>query len=186
MNHIQIYDNMLSKEGCQHIIDYFESNINLSFKGYAAGKVDIKTKDSQDLTLRLEYPRNEGEYKINEYIIQSLQKGTKKYRNKFRLLDMMVGTWHVDDRFNIQRFDEGQGYHGVHCEHSKDACNRMLVWMIYLNNAKCGTRFYEPRRDVKAKQGRLVMWPSYWTYPHSGITPNKGKKYIVTGWYSYY
>ena len=186
MNHIQIYDNMLSKEGCQHIIDYFESNINLSFKGYAAGKVDIKTKDSQDLTLRLEYPRNEGEYKINEYIIQSLQKGTEKYRNKFRLLDMMVGTWHVDDRFNIQRFDEGQGYHGVHCEHSKDACNRMLVWMIYLNNAKCGTRFYEPRRDVKAKQGRLVMWPSYWTYPHSGITPNKGEKYLMTGWWRFY
>ena len=87
----------------------------------------------------------------------------------------------------VQRFDEGQGYHGVHSETMGiEANNRMLVWMIYLNNAKCGTRFYDPRRDVKAKQGRLVMWPPDWTHPHSGITPNKGKKYIVTGWFSYY
>tara|TARA_Y100001970_G_C13745066_1_gene608175 strand:- start:23 stop:583 length:561 start_codon:yes stop_codon:yes gene_type:complete len=186
MNHIQIYDNMISKESCQHIIDYFESNIDLSFSGLSGGIVNKKDKDSSDLTLRLEYPRNKDEFEINNYILKSLKKGTEKYRNKFKFLDMMIGTWHVDDRFNIQRFNEGQGYHGIHCEHSKDDCNRMLVWMIYLNNAKCGTRFYYPQRDVKAKQGRLVLWPPDWTYPHSGITPNKGKKYIATGWFSYY
>ena len=196
MNHIQIYDNAFSKESCQHIIDYFESNRDLCFKGLSGGIVDKKDKDSLDLTLGLGYPRNEDEYKINSSLLESLKKGSEKYRNKFKFLDR-VGTWHVDDIFNIQKFDEGQGYHGMHCEHGAfsasgtgrdrgDTYNRMLVWMIYLNNAKCGTRFYDPRRDVKAKQGRLVMWPPDWTHPHSGITPNKGKKYIVTGWFSYY
>ena len=185
MNHIQIYDNALSKEGCQHIIDYFESNIDISFPGISGNIVNKKDKDSTDLSLRLEHPRNKDEYEVNEYILKTLKKGTEKYRKKFKFLDRVVDIWHLDDRFNIQRFDEGQGYHAVHCEHTKHEY-RMLVWMIYLNNAKCGTRFYEPQRDVKAKEGRLVMWPSDWTYPHSGITPNKGKKYIVTGWYSYY
>ena len=184
MNHIQIYDNILSKEGCQHIIDYFESNIDISFPGLSGGIVNKKDKESLDLTLRLEYPRNEDEYKINEFIAQSLKKGTEKYCNKFRF-SRAVDTWHVDDRFNIQRFDEGQGYHGVHSETMGiEANNRMLVWMIYLNNAKCGTRFYDPQRDIKAKQGRLVLWPPDWTHPHSGITPNRGDKYIATGWYA--
>ena len=59
--------------------------------------------------------------------------------------------------------------------------------MLYLNNAKSGTRFYYPdliqNKVVNAKRGRIVIWPAYWTHPHSGVTPNKGDKYIATGWY---
>ena len=44
MNHIQIYDNILSKEGCQHIIDYFESNIDISFPGLSGGILNKKDK----------------------------------------------------------------------------------------------------------------------------------------------
>ena len=186
MNHIQVYDSMLSKEGCQHLIDYFESNVELLEPGLSGGEVCKECKDSFDLSIKLDNPRNEDEYKINELILQSLLIGTEKYCKKFKFLQA-VDTWNVDNTFNIQRFDEGQGYHGIHSETMGILdSNRMLVWMIYLNNAKCGTRFYDPQRDIKAKQGRLVMWPPGWTYPHSGITPNKGKKYIVTGWFSYH
>jgi len=93
----------------------------------------------------------------------------------------------MDYTFNIQKFDgKEEGYFTRHCESDGTIKNtRMFVWMIYLNDAKSGTRFYYPRRDVKAKQGRLVIWPADWTYPHSGITPNRGEKYLMTGWYSY-
>ena len=37
----------------------------------------------------------------------------------------------------------------------------------------------------EAKAGRLVIWPSAWSHPHKGVTPNKGLKYIATGWYCF-
>ena len=56
--------------------------------------------------------------------------------------------------------------------------------MFYLNNAKCGTEFME-YPTVQAKIGRLVIWPAFWTHVHKGVIPNKGIKYIITGWASY-
>ena len=38
---------------------------------------------------------------------------------------------------------------------------------------------------VNAKMGRCVIWPAAWTHVHRGVTPNKGLKYIVTGWVTY-
>ena len=38
---------------------------------------------------------------------------------------------------------------------------------------------------IHPKRGRIVMWPAGWTHIHSGVTPNKGDKYIISGWYSY-
>ena len=35
---------------------------------------------------------------------------------------------------------------------------------------------------VKAVQGSCLIFPSFWTHPHKGITPNKGDKYIISGW----
>jgi hypothetical protein len=55
----------------------------------------------------------------------------------------------------------------------------------FFNDAKSGTRFYHQKLDMKAKAGRMVIWPAAWTHMHSGIIPNKGTKYIATGWFSY-
>ena len=86
---------------------------------------------------------------------------------------------------NIQKYIEGGGYHQYHQEHGPRHSLRMLVWMLYLNDSKCGTEFPQWNKIVKAKQGRLVIWPAFWTHVHRGVTPNKGTKYIATGWFNY-
>ena len=96
-----------------------------------------------------------------------------------------LSLWNVGPDYNIQKYIEGEGYYIMHCEHDVPDLNRIMAWMFYLNDAKCGTRFYYPTRDVKAKRGRLVIWPASWTHPHSGITPNRGIKYIATGWFCF-
>ena len=191
MNHIQIYDNALPKESCRKIIDYFESGDLTTSPGQfgaenGAGKIDKSFKDSTDASLNMDNTHHRVEMDISNMIIPTLHECTEKYKKKFPLLINNIGGWKCVPSYNIQRFTEGQGYHHIHCEASTiDSSNRILVWMIYLNNAKCGTRFYYPRRDIRAREGRVVVWPADWTYPHSGITPNKGDKYIATGWYAF-
>ena len=87
---------------------------------------------------------------------------------------------------NIQYYTDGEGYSQAHCEHSSTYPNRMLAWMIYLNNAKCGTEFPYQQIKVRALRGQGAMWSAAWTHPHKGVTPNVGDKYIVTGWCNYY
>ena len=40
--------------------------------------------------------------------------------------------------------------------------------------------------NVRAKMGRCVIWPAGWPYLHKGIIPNRGVKYILTGWINYH
>ena len=40
-------------------------------------------------------------------------------------------------------------------------------------------------KTTKAKEGRLIIWPAYWTHRHHGIVSKSQIKYIATGWYKY-
>ena len=189
MNHIEVYDNILSKEECNKIIKYFEDSSwkeRAFIAGSATKEIQPKFKNGSNLTVRLSDCDKTMYNYLKEYILPALGKGLGEYKKKFPFINHGLDAWSMEDAFNIQKFDgKEEGYFVQHCESCTSRnCNRMLVWMIYLNNAKCGTRFYYPTRDVKAKQGRLVLWPAGWTHPHSGILPNIGEKYMITGWHS--
>ena len=188
MNHIQIYDNALPKEGCRNIIKYFDSHPDVE-KGIIMDANSQVKQGIRNETDKFSYSRLGNSFDSLsspvDILIPTLVKGITEYKKKFPFLDEL-SYWDLHNNFNIQKFDgEEDGYFVKHCEADGPYINRMLAWMVYLNNAKCGTRFYHPRRDIKAKEGRLVIWPAGWTHPHSGITPNKGEKYLMTGHWTF-
>ena len=188
MNHLQIYDNALPKESCRNIIKYFDNHPDIgdvSFNGMYDTKGRRKKEIKNGTSLTFEF--NSLPDCMN-MLIPTLSIGIEKYKKKFTELNELRN-WNLTRDFNVQRFiGKEEGYFARHCEADGygGTNSRMLVWMIYLNNAKCGTRFYDPRRDIRAKEGRLVIWPAFWTHPHSGITPNIGRKYLMTGWWCFY
>jgi prolyl 4-hydroxylase len=59
---------------------------------------------------------------------------------------------------------------------------RFLVFFWYLNDVETGgeTEFLNTLDlKVKPKQGRLLMFPPLWTFPHRGCKPISGPKYIL-------
>ena len=40
-------------------------------------------------------------------------------------------------------------------------------------------------KTVQAKEGRLIIFPPYWTHRHKGVVSKTQTKYIATGWYNY-
>jgi prolyl 4-hydroxylase len=85
--------------------------------------------------------------------------------------------------YNLQKYEEGEGFFSLHNEQSGSYPYRLLAWMVYLNDATSGTEFPYQEMTVTPKEGRTVIWPAGWTHPHKGVTPNKGTKYIATGWF---
>ena len=180
INYIEQYNNAVSEIDCERIIDWYNKNPSEYYQ-----YDNSKGKRSTDACL--EFHKRE----LPSIIIgQALKECIEKYKKRYRFVNEKLYAWNCDDRYNIQKYEEGEGYFSKHCEVSDlEGASRILVWMLYLNNAKSGTRFYYPdlirNKVVNAKRGRIVIWPAYWTHPHSGVTPNKGEKYIATGWYTF-
>ena len=178
-NNIDVFYETLSAEQCSQLINSFESETNLHKGVMGGGVVDAERKDSTDLTCN----KNDDKYATyNNIILPRLSIVLTQYMSLYPFLKSIMQTTYVFPYYNIQRYKEGEGYHLLHCEHYAYTPTRVLSWIIYLNDAASGTEFPEQKVKVKAVEGSCLVFPSFWTHPHKGITPNKGNKYIISGW----
>ena len=187
MNFIETYDNALTPEACKKIIDFFdfaplqikkegETYLNQTTLG-----VNKNVKDSLDITMnfdRLTEP--------DQIIISALRTGIEKYKEKHTETENVAG-WRLTELYNIQKYEPTQGYHFPHCECANGDTRRILAWMIYLNTVtdKGGTRFTNYDIITDAVEGRLLIWPAYWTHTHHGVASPTQTKYIATGWFQF-
>tara|TARA_B100000282_G_scaffold151712_1_gene109250 strand:- start:29 stop:655 length:627 start_codon:yes stop_codon:yes gene_type:complete len=188
-NFIGVYDNALSKDECKYIIDFFNSsklceNYNefvCRKNGSTGGRIDKNIKDSTDIAMTF----NHSDHKVNQIIMKSLASNTRKYVKSNDELKL-ISSWGILDSYNIQKYEPNQGYYGLHCEnYNMDTNKRVMVWMFYLNSVTDdgGTYFSNYDLTLNAVEGRLVIWPAYWTHFHKGVVSASQEKYIATGWY---
>ena len=182
---IGIYDNAISKKECGIIISQFEKSIHLEGKLFnKSGEyvIDYSCKKC----IEMSDPRLSRGDVISRIINGSLIECMGKYKKEYSSMDNFISPWVIDDGYNFQKYEtEEDGFKIWHTEAgASSTSNRVLAWMFYLNDAKCGTEFMN-YPTVRAKEGRCVIWPAAWTHIHRGVCPNKGLKYIATGWASY-
>ena len=105
-NFIEVYDNALSSDQCQRVIDYFESSDEKDRGVVGKGdifKVDLSKKDSTDIILKFSY-ETEITRMIHDVLYDATQKYSKKYKDSRK-----VSPWAPQNDFNIQRYYPGQG-----------------------------------------------------------------------------
>ena len=186
LDYIEIYDHALSQKECEILINQFEKS-DEKFVGETTGGYTPEAKKCMQLCIDL----NDRSI-ISTVVKPNLVSCITQYRKKYHDNLLYISRWRLTHGASFQKYDgEEDGYKAWHCEHQPfsvdptDSCSkRIMAWMFYLNDAKCGTEFYD-RPTIKAKRGRCVIWPAFWTHLHRGVIPNIGLKYIVTGWISY-
>jgi len=188
---IGIYDNAISSYNCKEIIKWFETEFphskrrgTVMFKD-GSGRIDTRVKSDWELDpYKTIFTNNT---LVDIIIRDTLIKYTPLYRESYPCVDN-IDPWNVCDVYNIQKYDPGDAYHGLHCENMNDATlYRVLAWMIYLNTVtdEGGTYFSSYDKTLEAKEGRLVIWPAHFTHQHKGVISKTQTKYIATGWFSY-
>ena len=181
---IGIYDNALTKKECEILINQFEKSPQLLGKvmtGY--GHVDTDKKSCKELDA-LKFSDNDV---IGSIVSERLAESIEKYKIDFPETEF-ISSWQFFNEYNFQKYDgEEDGFKVWHCEHGPESLclRRIMAWMFYLNDAKSGTEFWR-HSTIRAKMGRCVIWPAAWTHTHKGVVPNKGLKYIITGWFSHF
>jgi hypothetical protein len=186
MNFIEIYDNVLTKEQCNAIVSWFEEQSH-KIKGLTYdynGKLKVDNSFKSDIEIPETYLS--ADILPSQLIYPALCDGIERYKQKYISSIDVMNQWRVDDEYNLQKYDgEEDGFKKWHCESAGlTSCHRILAWMIYLNQAQSGTEFVH-YRTVRPRTGRLVIWPASWTHVHRSQLPNRGLKYIATGWVSF-
>ncbi len=178
----------LSKDYCRRIIKSFESS-DEKRPGVLYGPNGIDDsggKRSLDITFDPSYLKHPMWGSMLEEIVRVVDSGKDEYMSRFRNAFMNLDPITLSTQFNIQKYAPTEGFTQYHCERAGlRHSNRVLVWMIYLNDVTDfgDTEFYYQHHFEKPKEGTLLIWPSDWMYLHRGIPSPTQDKYILTGWY---
>lgn len=189
MNYIKQYKNNLSKNFCQNIIKKFESDKNKT-KGITGMGYNPNIKQSIDLHIST----CSGWEKEDEHLFESLKDPIASYIDEF-YLEICKGILlsPFDSGYQIQKTtvdDIGYVWHNDFFAENRDTnkvATRIATYIWYLNDIEEGgeTEFIDGTK-VLPETGKLIIFPSTWTYSHQGHPPKSGNKYICTGWYYSY
>jgi hypothetical protein len=170
--HIGVYENAISNEWCDKLIEYFENNIN---KAEARDEGGGSLSGIRDTQLYLEDENYIKEF--NKYFLDIFLLYSYKYPNINQPL--------IINSYKIQKTLPTEGFHPYHIEQTDiNVINRVAVYTVYLNDVKEGgeTEFLYQLKRIKPKKRTICIFPAGYTHVHRGNTPFSGEKYILTGW----
>jgi len=176
----------IPKSLCDDIIEYFNLNKHLQYKGVTSNNINKKItieansdiKDSIDMMIKKDdIFQPFGSYRF------LLQKCLENYLKKYNDANSNKA-FNINESYNIQYYKPNDGYKIWHFENA-NRTDRLFAFMTYLNdNEDGGTEFKYQNLTTPAKKGLTLIWPANWTHTHRGQISKTKEKYIVTGWYS--
>jgi Rps23 Pro-64 3,4-dihydroxylase Tpa1-like proline 4-hydroxylase len=169
----------LTPEVCAEIDRRFEANPEHQYQGRIGQTQsrDLSIKRSTDLTVS-----DKPEWKdIDRILFRSMGAALGRIRERF---PFFKGPF-KDMGYAIQRTNPGEYYHWHIDGGSHEFSYRQLVAVWYLNDVPGPggeTEFLFQGVKVRPEQGKLVLFPPFWTHEHRGVTLQRGVKYIATTW----
>lgn len=190
-NYIRVFDDCLDKDFCNRCIDFFENNPDL----YA--KQDKQSRTFPTLLTQINITRNYENNDECKYIHNKLIEVGRDLVSQYielmpsPLMISNIDTWEF---FRLKRYlPNGKEGFGLHADNIRlKSAPRWLAFFWYLNDVEEGGRTifsYDGENEVgavEAKQGRCLLFPPTWTYPHIGEKPLSGPKYIIGSYLHYW
>ena len=188
MEYIYEVHDIVPRALCEEIIEKFENDLD-TYKGrIGIGEQDVNEEVKKTLDLNL-FNKVEWE-SINSQLERCLAAGIHKYfeylfHGPFGGKTCFIRRTFEDDTdnidvtgFQVQRYKVGD-FFDWHVD-SLSGVNRIFAFIIYLNENDGCTEFLNGKK-VKPEPGKIVFFPTTWTYPHRGQQIKEGTKYIITG-----
>jgi hypothetical protein len=172
MEFIYTKNNSINKLLCKNLISTFEQTPN-------------KYEGRQTTEFRLEKDKRFEIY--DKILFEELSKNFKEYKS---LVENKVNVFSQegeirDNGFLLQKYIKNKGF----CEFHNDSynetknCVRILTYILFLNDVNDGgeLEFGENDLVVKPEVGKLLIFPSTWTYSYKQNYPLSNDKYLIIG-----
>ena len=169
----------LSTEFCENVIDRFEDHEQEQYQGRIGQQADENNniKRSTDLVVSGKSHWQD----VDRALFKSLGVAIREFRNQFPFFN---GPF-KDMGYGLQRTSPGEYYHWHIDGGSHDFSHRQLVAIWYLNDVPGPggeTEFLTQDVKISPEQGKLLLFPPFWTHEHRGVELEAGVKYIATTW----
>lgn len=191
-NYIRVFDDCLTEEFCNRAIEVFNKN-ERDHNVQDKPSLSFHTKLTQlNITQQYMSGDKECEY-IHNTLIDVGRIIVDDYLTNIPspVFPQAIDNW---EQFRLKKYkpngEDGFGLHGDCTNIGSSA--RWLAFFWYLNDVEEGGRTifsYDGENEigaVEAKQGRCLVFPPTWTYPHIGEKPISNEKYIIGSYLHHY
>lgn len=170
----------LPPDVCAEAIRRFEASTDQQAPGRIgqAGEVVPQVKRSTDLRIS----GREDWRDLDRILAQQLVSTFNAFALEF---PFFAANKFKDVGYNLQRTLPGEFYHWHVDGGPGEFSARQMVAIWYLNDVPGPggeTEFPLQGVLVRPAQGKLVLFPPFWTHVHRGVTLQAGVKYIATTW----
>lgn len=179
---IRIYDNALEKSVCDTLVEVYENNSD------SWERIDSNRKPNFTQLNLISLEKNDlSVNNLNKYLIAKMMQYKNDYLAAFGLECFPVNYFY--EEFRIKKYNNDG--HDAFDEHvdvmDHNSSKRFLSFFWYLNDVKDGgeTTFWNDRVKINPIQGRLVIFPPLWMFPHSGKEPVSSTKYLLSTYLHY-
>jgi hypothetical protein len=188
--YIYINKHSLSPELCKDIIEIYEKTQNkhraTTLGGFNENILNALQCDMQNITDN-DWPV------IHEFLQNELKTNVEKY---MKTLDDQIGDGktykHITDDiiynvFHINKYEcKNEGKYDYHIDRYLTKGmerERYITFIWYLNDVEEGGETeMKGNIRIKPESGKLLLFPSTWTYPHCSRKTISNDKYVIVGW----
>lgn len=169
----------LPERVCKDTVERFEASVDEHYDGHVGQSVskDRSVKRSTDLVIS-----GKDHWKdIDRFLFRSLAGALSALRDRHPFF----GGAFKDMGYAIQRTLPGEYYHWHIDGGSHTFSHRQLVAIWYLNDVEGPggqTEFRYQNVAVTPREGKLILFPPFWTHEHRGVRLERGVKYLATTW----
>jgi len=186
MDFIYEYENSMDSDFCDELIKFFNNDPDKMDGMIGNNVVDKTIKNSKEIIIDVESDPQKYGYifkKLHNQLVIDINKLCENEVIKKYACDKNI----LIDSFKIQKTSAGDVCYKPHVDNTNSSYEnlfRNLTFIYYLNDVEEGgeTHFTSQNKTVKAKKGKVIFFPPYWTHEHEGLTPLSGDKYIAVGW----
>ena len=176
-------ESVLPKYVCDHIIEMFEDNNELHRAGEAGGNINYKYRKVTGFSMP---KKNDDWFHMESLIYFTVQRHFDQYLKTVNISHYTLEETFILPEFNIIKYEKKSDYFKNHNDFLIDFVNgnyRYASFIIYLNTVTEGgsTIFWDTHKE-KSIAGKIVFFPSNWTFQHEGEMAISNDKYIIVGW----
>lgn len=179
---IKVYDNALPVEACRALREAFDSMAAMQQSNGAGIRPALEGSSWTELDLT-----RHGDIGVKALFLEQVQKYREIYSSELAL-GLPVSPVRRLAELIVKRYrPKGGDQFQLHYDSLGPVANRYLVFLWYLNDVSEGgeTDFPDIGVKVTPKEGRLVIFPPYWMFQHSGLPPKSNDKYIISTYLLY-
>jgi len=181
---IKIYDGVLPANFSKEIIDNFEKMSEHHELSKVGSSENTKNEYRQAIEMNCSICSDED--KPWQGIISILNNIAMEYQKKY-IKD--IGVKHIPysrvlEEWRMHRYDKGEHFYKSHVDsENSESSNRMLAFLFYLNDVESGgqTAFTDHLDGITCKPalGRLLIFPTWFGFPHEAKLVIEGTKYMI-------